>query len=306
MVCPSCGAQNEAGANFCAECGKRLPDLQVGATPAPVPPTVPVAPAVPVVPAAPAPAPSPTPFQAAQPVSAPPPWGQPAAPVAPAPAGPTPPWGQPPTAAPAAPAGPTPPPWGQPPAAPTAAPAMPTPPMPPAPAYQPSTQGWGQPAAFQPQAPQAAPAYPSAPAASGAARPNLLPGLLAVAGGLVAVATAWMPWETISGISVPNAIDLAPGKDLANANYLIAGGVVAAVAGAALLLGLLRGRTANVLLGVAAILGGVLVIAVEGSVYSDLSDAIKAGASAGSGLYLGIVAGAAAIVGGALTLRKAR
>jgi hypothetical protein len=263
MVCPNCGAQNDAGAKFCAECGVTMPAR------------------VAQPPFAPAPAPA-----------APPPWTAPA----PTPAAPT--QQQPPAA------------WSTPPQPQAQAPQQPQQPQ--AQAAYASPYPQQPPQGYAAQPPYAA--YPGAPAAMAPVRttkatPFVMAGLIAAVGGAVAIASAWLPWVTFAGQGFWKPIDLTGTSDLANGTFLIGGGAVAVVAGMALLLGLVRTRGLTTLAGVAAVVGGALVIAVEAVAYSqhisaDVGFGIKP--DPGSALYAGIAAGAVAIAGGALALRKPR
>ena len=278
MVCPNCGAQNEAGAKFCADCGNKLADA------APIAAS-PIHPVAPIPPAAPAPAAQPLP-------AAPPPWAQPAAPAQPL--------------APAQPAAPTPPPWTQPPT--QAAPAAPQwpapqPQQPPAYPQQQSYPGYApQPPAYPAQGYGLA---PSVTATATTAAP--IAALLAIAGGAIAIASGWMPWETAFGQSITpmDSVITDRTSDLANGYYLLAGGAIALLCGLALFLKLVRTPSATTLIGLAAIVGGCLVVAVEAAAYSEMSDSLKV-ASLGYGLYAGVVGGAIAIAGGAMALRKSR
>jgi hypothetical protein len=100
-------------------------------------------------------------------------------------------------------------------------------------------------------------------------------------------------------------IDATDASELANGNYLIVAGAVAAVCGLLLVLRLGRGSALRVLLALGAIGGAVGVAAVEFSAYQKLSDAIKGwgGAPAiGWGLYVGAAGAALAALGGLLAL----
>jgi hypothetical protein len=137
-------------------------------------------------------------------------------------------------------------------------------------------------------------------------RPYQLPGLIALAGGVLAVATGWLPWETFLGVSLNpmDSVITERTSDLANGYYLVGAGALAAFCGLVLLLASVRTRNTAALLGLGAIVGGALVLAVEGVAYSDMADSVKLGASVGYGLYLGVAGGAIAIVGGLFALVK--
>jgi hypothetical protein len=331
MVCPSCGAQIDNPGKFCAKCGAQLPE-----TLAPVPPPSDFA-AVPPPPSEEPPAPPPWEQAPVAP--------EPAAPVE-APAAPV--WAETPSAPPAAPIeAPAPPAWAQAPSAPPAAPpAWPPAPVAPA-AVPPAPPAWPQPGqqvAPPPQAgapqyaappygvPQGAPQYPpqyqpqyggpqygaqyagpqgalpvAAPAATGA---GMLAPLLALAGGAVAVGSAWLPWAvTKSGDSLIKPIEqTGDTSDLANGYYLVAAGAVAAVCGLILLLGLVKTASSRSLMSIGAIAGGAVVLAVELVAYNHVNDLTTryAIASIGYGLYVGVGAGVAAAVGGLLGFASKR
>jgi hypothetical protein len=98
--------------------------------------------------------------------------------------------------------------------------------------------------------------------------------------------------------------------DLANGYYLLGGGIVAAVAGLALLLKLAPNMAT--LLAILAIAGGGLAIGVEIAAYNHLNPMLSTygygfsgGLTIGYGLYVGIGGGVAAVLGGlAALLRK--
>ena len=92
-----------------------------------------------------------------------------------------------------------------------------------------------------------------------------------------------------------------------NGYYLLVGGIVAAVAGLALLLKLAPKMAP--LLAILAIAGGATVIGVEIAAYNHIGRLIptyfNGGLSVGYGLYVGIGGGVAAVLGGlAALLRK--
>jgi hypothetical protein len=94
---------------------------------------------------------------------------------------------------------------------------------------------------------------------------------------------------------------------LANGYYLLGGGIVAAVAGLALLLKLAPNM--GPLLAILAIAGGGLAIGVEIDAYNKISPQINttfsSGLAIGYGVYVGIGGGVVAVLGGlAALLRK--
>jgi hypothetical protein len=96
-------------------------------------------------------------------------------------------------------------------------------------------------------------------------------------------------------------------SDLANGYYLLAGGVVAAVAGLALLLKL--APKIAPLLAILAIAGGGLAIGVEISAYNRINPLLSTygygfsgGLTIGYGLYVGIAGGVVAVLGGLAAL----
>jgi hypothetical protein len=116
---------------------------------------------------------------------------------------------------------------------------------------------------------------------------------------------------TAGGTSVMNAMDATKDfGDIANGYYLLGGGIVAAVAGLALLLKL--APKMGPLLAILAIAGGALAIGVEIAAYNHVNTMLgtygygfSGGLAIGYGLYVGIGGGAAAILGGlAALLRK--
>jgi hypothetical protein len=138
-----------------------------------------------------------------------------------------------------------------------------------------------------------------------AARPagaTPIAGLLALVGGLAAVASAWLPWASFMGSST-KLIDATDMSRLECGYYLAIGGAIAAACG---LLLLFRTSGMQALLGLGAIAGGVLVVAVEVMTYnqvnqvSDLANLYggSSGISYGIGFYLGIGAGAVGALGG--------
>jgi hypothetical protein len=136
-------------------------------------------------------------------------------------------------------------------------------------------------------------------------------GILALAGGAVAIVAAWLPWMTGSGVSV-NAMDATNMAILECGYYLLIGGGIAAACGLLLLLRLGNTPSLPMLLGLGAIAGGALVIAVEVLSFGRLNDAVNAfnaygygsGASLGFGLWVGIGAGVVAALGGVMSLGR--
>jgi hypothetical protein len=295
MVCASCGAQIDSPGKFCAKCGAPLPEA------APVSPTNDFAAVPPLPPEAPLTEDPAAPGWA----QTPPPAEEPAAPAwtdtppPPPPAAP-PVWAA--TPPPAAPA------WSQPPAQPAA------PPPPGAPQYGAPQYGAPQYGAPQYGAPQYAPPYGApqyaAPATAGAGT-GMIAALLALAGGAVAIVSAWLPWAvTSSGDSLIKPIESTSGSDLANGYYLIAAGAVAAACGLLMLLGMVKTPSARMLLSLGAIAGGAAILAVEFVAMDDVNKVINLGfgttVSLGVGLYLGAAGGVAAAVGGVLGLVSKR
>jgi hypothetical protein len=328
MVCPSCGAQIDSPGKFCAKCGAQLPEAQ-----APVQPSNDFA-AVPPPPQEEPPAPPPWDQTAAAPAPTAPvevPVAPVEAPVAPVEAPAAPAWAQtpaaPPAAAPAWSATPVPPAaapaWPQapamqaPPTPPAGGPQYPAPQYPapqyPAPGQYPPQYPGQYPGQYPPQygtqpyaAPLAAPAV-AAPAATGA---GMLAPLLALAGGAVAIGSAWLPWAvTTSGDSLIKPIEqTSDTSDLANGYYLIAAGAVAAVCGLVVLLGLVKTSSSRMLMSLGAVAGGAVVLGVEFVAYNHVNDLTTGFSivSMGYGLYLGAGAGVAAAVGGLLGLVSKR
>jgi hypothetical protein len=137
----------------------------------------------------------------------------------------------------------------------------------------------------------------------------MLGALLALAGGAVAIGSAWLPWAaTSSGDSLTKPIEMTTTSDLANGYYLIAAGAVAAACGLIVLLGLAKMASARTLLSLGAIAGGALVLVVEYVAWGDVNPLTGAGSivSIGLGLYIGAAGGVAAVVGGVLGLASKR
>jgi len=331
MFCPNCGTSIENPGKFCPSCGQALPQLPphqheqpeaaaVAAvpswaqtplpTPEPGPPAEPEIgpPAEPEISAAAAPAP---PAWAQTPLPAP-------APEVPVPVAPV--WAQPTPSAPAAPASG----WAQnmPPQAPLAAGA---PAWAQAPAAQPpygaapygappaATPPYGAPAAPYGAPPYGAPPpYPALAVAAGGSGRNPTAGLLALIGGAVAIGSAWLPWSMASSDPLQTAawgkpIEITSSAyGLANGNYLIGAGVIAAVCGLLLMIGVARSPSARMILGVGAIAGAVGIGAVEFSAYGQVSDQLKLFGSDnifyGFGLFVGAGAAAVAGIGGVVAL----
>jgi len=133
--------------------------------------------------------------------------------------------------------------------------------------------------------------------------------LLALAGGAVAVVSAWLPWITGLGADM-KPIDVTDTSTLACGYYLIIGGGIAAACGLLLLMRFGRGTGLPMLFGLGAVIGGGLVIAAEYVAYGKVNDTInamsgygvEAGIAVGYGLYVGIGAGIAGALGGLLGL----
>jgi hypothetical protein len=197
---------------------------------------------------------------------------------------------------------------------PEAAPAAPThpvaavPPPPPAPAPV-------APAPVAP-APVAPPAWgqvppPAAPAAWGqtpppavrSASPGLnLAGVVAIVGGVIAIASTFLPWVTLGGASLIMPLESTKEfGDLANGYYLLGGGIAAVVAGLAMVSRALPGLSK--LLALVAIAAGALVLGAEVSAYNHAQDLIKSfDVAVGTGVYVGAVGGAVAVLGGLMGL----
>jgi hypothetical protein len=125
---------------------------------------------------------------------------------------------------------------------------------------------------------------------------------------------AWLPVATIYGFSL-KLIDATDTSTLACGYYLVVGGVAAVAAGFLLLLR--AGGSARPLLGLVAVGGGILVVAVEVATYGQLNDSVGLGGSLGSlgiigttswsyGLYVGAGAGVVGAVGGLIALAQGR
>lgn len=137
-----------------------------------------------------------------------------------------------------------------------------------------------------------------------------LAGLLALAGGAAAVASAWLPWATFMNTST-KLIDATDASRLECGYYLVAGGAIAAVCG---LLLLMRTGGMQMLLGLGALAGGILIVVVEVMTYnqvnqlSDLAN-LSGGSSGigyGIGFYVGIGAGVVGALGGLAGLLSRR
>lgn len=180
----------------------------------------------------------------------------------------------------------------------------------------PGAQPWVPAGPSQPPAgvpPYAVPPY-AAPAAGPAAKTELgrIAGLLALGGGLVAIASGWLPWVTYPWATLWSPTNSTDLSTLHCCYYLVAGGAIAAVCGALLLLRAGRGTRLPRLLGIGAIAGGALVIAVEVSAYSWINDFLNIAAgdsvvpAMGYGLYVGVAGGLAGAIGGLLALAGRR
>ena len=221
-----------------------------------------------------------------------PPWAQ-----TPPPAAATPPWAQTPPPAAATP------PWLQ------------TPPQPPSPTAQPpygAAPYSAPPSPAQPPygAPFGAAPYGAPVAVSTGSTVNPLGGLMALLGGVVAIGSAWLPWSMASADPMQTAawgkpIEISNG--LANGNYLIGAGALAAACGLLLLLGVARTPGARTVLGLGAIAGAIAVGVVEFSAYGQVSDALKSfgpytGLAYGFGLFVGAGGAGVAGLGGLVAL----
>jgi hypothetical protein len=129
-------------------------------------------------------------------------------------------------------------------------------------------------------------------------------GLLALVGGAVAVVSAWLPWFALGndpmntdwwGKPIDLTTDASTG--LANGNYLIAAGALAAICGLLLVLGIAKTPGLRLLLAVGAIAGAVGIGAVELAAYNKVNEglALSGGYAIGWGLYVG--AGGAVLAG---------
>jgi hypothetical protein len=277
MVCPNCGAQIDGQGKFCANCGAHLPEAPVAAQP----PSF----------AAQFDAPPPPPYGAPQYVGPQPPqYGGPPQPYAPQQ------YGGPQYGAPPQQYGAPPQPYGTP-QQPYGAPPQPYG-APPQPYGAPQYGGaqWGPPAA-------ATRVGGSAPIA----------GLLATLGGVVALASAWLPFT--SGLGTTSAlIDATDTKTLACGYYLVAGGVIAAVCGLLLLRRSVGPSANHLLFGLGAIAAGILVVAVDFVAWRQVQDLLDAmstfggsdGISFGIGLFAGVGAGILSALGGLLALSGRR
>jgi len=149
-----------------------------------------------------------------------------------------------------------------------------------------------------------------APAAAASRRGAPIGGLLALAGGAAAIASAWLPWAVNGSDSVRKPIDAMPAlsdlsndpTNLVNGDYLLAGGIVAAVLGLILLVRL--APRLGPLFAILVIAAGALVIGVEISTYNMVTELIKSDPtdSIGNGLYVGIGGGVVAVLGGLAAL----
>jgi len=203
-----------------------------------------------------------------------------------------------------------------PPPPPAEAPALPpawTQAAPPAPQPQPPTAA-AAPYVFQPPAPYSAPQYDSPVATPAvAAGGNPIAGLIATAGGAVAIASAWLPWITDSATGYTatrmNMEDASfSAFSMPPVSYMLIGGAIAAVCGVLLLLRVRSGTGLALLLGLGAIAGGALVVAVDVVAYGKINDTINglSGYAIGFGLYVGIGGGVVGALGGLLSLRGRR
>jgi hypothetical protein len=178
-----------------------------------------------------------------------------------------------------------------------------------------SAPQWAQTAPPQPQWGQAqpAPGY-YAPAARARAGAGGTGALLALAGGAVAVGSAWLPWMTL-GSEWFRGIDLTSADGgLANGYYLVAAGALAAACGLIMVLGMATSPGARQLLAIGAIAGGIGACAVEAAAYMKVNDSLNLASSIGAsggavgmamgwGIYVGVAGGAVAVLGGLMGLR---
>ncbi len=115
-----------------------------------------------------------------------------------------------------------------------------------------------------------------------------------------------MPWITLGGSPFRTPLDMNIDFSIPdNGYYLLAAGIVAALAGLALLLKL--APQARPLLEILAVAAGVAVIVVEVSAYNHVGKIIptRTGDLAiGYGIYVGIAGGVAAILGGLAALAR--
>jgi hypothetical protein len=132
---------------------------------------------------------------------------------------------------------------------------------------------------------------------------------------LVAIGSAWLPWIIdSSGRFSLKPIDATDMSDLACGYYLLIGGGIAAACGLLLLLRIGRATSLPLLLGIAAIAGSVLVVAVEVVAFGMINDTINrasglgadTGTSIGYGLWVGLGAGVLGALGGVLGLFNRR
>ena len=128
----------------------------------------------------------------------------------------------------------------------------------------------------------------------------------------LAIASGWLPWVTYPWATLWSPTNSTDLSTLHCCYYLVAGGAIAAVCGALLLLRAGRGTRLPRLLGIGAIAGGALVIAVEVSAYSWINDLLNIAAgdsvvpAMGYGLYVGVAGGLAGAIGGLLALAGRR
>jgi MFS family permease len=156
-------------------------------------------------------------------------------------------------------------------------------------------------------------AYYAAPPAAFGSSAGGMAGLLALVGGAVAIGSAWLPWMIIGGEWAKGIDATQSDMGLANGNYLVAAGAVAAVCGLLLVLGIARSPSMKLLLGLGAIAGGIGVCVIEAAAYMKVNDTISLynstgglgsmmGVSIGWGIYVGAAGGAVAALGGLLAL----
>jgi hypothetical protein len=135
--------------------------------------------------------------------------------------------------------------------------------------------------------------------------------MLALIGGAVAVGSAWLPWMTVGGSGWSGIDATTSDMGLANGNYLVGVGILAAICGLLVALGAAR-ASGRMLLGLGVLLGAIGILGVEVAAYLKMSDFVSEfnsfgtladiNASVGWGIFVGAGGGLMAGVGGLLTL----
>jgi len=135
--------------------------------------------------------------------------------------------------------------------------------------------------------------------------------MLALIGGAVAIGSAWLPWMTVGGSGWSGVDAVTSNMGLANGNYLVGVGILAAVCGLLVALGAARG-SGKMLLGLGVLVGAIGILGVEVAAYLKMSDFVSEynsfgslygiNASVGWGIFVGAGGGLMAGVGGLLTL----